>query len=164
MSDYEDKTEEDLIIPNKALFKKREPARVNDVDGIYNNNKLYYAVTVNIQPTKLMNKKQWRKYTHDEQRSQLLRIEASFRKKTPSVELIEIQFEICPTLNNIHFHAMYYMPKIFIHEVYLHYRRICNSTDDKTIKEWRFIDIQELKRQEDIENWLMYIRKDIDIK
>jgi len=119
----------------------------------------HFAVTVNIQPTKYMNKKLWRTYTQEQQRAQLLRIESAFRRKTPSVKLHELCFEVCPTLQQIHYHAHYEMPKEFEHEMYNYFKRICCSQDDKTLKPWRFIDISILPTDADVKRWMDYIHK-----
>jgi len=118
-----------------------------------------WAVTVNIQPTKLMNKRQWRKYSPDQQMAILGRVEAAFRRKTPSVQLVELHYETCPVLGNIHFHALYEMPLIFRAELEAYYKGVCDSSDEKTLKKWRYLDIEEVK---DEKAWLDYIRKDVN--
>jgi len=138
-------------------LRKQKGASLNDVtvgDGSFNNDPLY-AVTVNIQPTKLINKRQWKLYNHDKQRSFLTRIEAKLRQQNPSIELIEIHYETCPTLNNIHFHALYRMPKIFISTMQNYYKTF-SSTDNKTKEPWRHILVEDVY---DKEGWLAYIRK-----
>jgi len=82
----------------------------------------YVASTVNIQPSKLMNRRPWKKYNHDDQRKILMRVEASFRRKYPTVELIELQYEVCPQLNNIHYHALYKMTDDEEHELYNYFK------------------------------------------
>lgn len=130
------------------LRRQPEAQASNDVSML--------AVTVNIQPTKLMNKRQWRKYSPEQQTAQLSRIEAAFRKKTPSCVLKEIHYETCPVVKNIHFHALYEMPSIFRPELETYYNRICSSTDEKTTVPWRHLDLQEVY---DVAGWLKYIRK-----
>lgn len=125
-------------------------------DTIYNSK--LYGITVNILPFKLMNKKRWFTYSHDKQREILARIEAKFRKDTPSCELIELHYEKCPTedeFHNIHFHALYKMPEMHKAELETYYNRICS---DKSNKNWRHLDIKEINNKH---SWLEYIRKDI---
>jgi len=143
--------DEDSLISDLDPFEIVEP----DKDGLK-----HFAVTVNICPTKKMNNKLWRTYTHDKQRDVLLRVEGAFRRKTPSVELKEIRFEECPTLKQIHYHAHYVMPKEFEYEMFNHFKRICCSQDEHTLKPWRFIAIKELPRDADVTRWEDYIRKD----
>ena len=156
MSDVED-IEERIPVLTKSLFPRRlgspdRDASPLDVTG--------YAVTVNIRPGKLMNKKPWRKYGHDQQRSQLLRIEASFRKNHPSVILKEIQFEECPNLHQIHFHAHYVMPSIFLSTLECYYEKVVSDNNVPTQTEpWRYLKVKEIF---DEEGWLQYIRKDLD--
>lgn len=118
-----------------------------------------YGVTVNIQPTKKMNKRLWNKYNHDQQRGILSRIEAKFRAQTPSVKLIELHFEVCPTLKNIHFHALYEAPSLFKPEMETYYKRVCCSDDERTRIPWRYLDIKLIEGGN--AEWLEYIRKDL---
>jgi hypothetical protein len=143
------------------LFRRKpDVSRRLKGDDILCNIKLLYGVTVNILPFKQMNKKRWYTYSHDKQREILARIEAKFRKDTPSCELVEIQYEIAPSedeFHNIHFHALYLMPEIYKAELETYYQRIisCNTN-----KNWRHLDIRLIN---DIKQWLTYIRKDIKI-
>lgn len=118
-----------------------------------------YGITVNIQPTKKMNRRYWKLYTPDKQRDILSRIEAKFRALTPSVKLIELHFETCPTLKNIHFHALYEAPSAFKVEMEAYYRRVCCSDDDNTKIPWRYLDIKLITGGNS--EWLDYIRKDL---
>lgn len=118
-----------------------------------------YGITVNIQPTKRMNKRHWRLYSHAQQKDMLTRIEAKFRLLNPSVELKQLHFEECPTLKNIHFHALYSMPCNYRWEMETYYNRICSSTDAKTKIPWRHLDIKVIK--DGPEEWIKYIQKDI---
>jgi hypothetical protein len=118
-----------------------------------------YAVTVNVSPFKVMNKKLWKTYAHDDQRKILMRIEAAFRKKTPSCILKELHYEVCPSLDNIHYHALYCLPDPqFVSEMTTYFDRICSTTDTKTRVPFRHINIQEVY---DEPTWLLYIRKDL---
>lgn len=149
-------------IPKVNLFREIDSrnqgaslnASSNDVDVIVTNN---YAVTVNIANTKLVNKKCWHKYTSDEQRKILCRIEASFRKKNPSVELVRIEYETCPSNKNIHFHALYRMPETFVSTVENHWVKF-DSTDKSTLKAWRHLDV---KMVHSVQGWLEYITKEL---
>jgi len=120
-----------------------------------------YAITINIQPTKYMNKKQWKKYTHDQQRAILTRIEGALRRNTPSIILETIMFEVCPILNQIHFHALYSMPAIFKVELEAYFQRVCGTivtkSTDLSKEQWRHLDIQEVY---DTNGWINYITKD----
>lgn len=118
-----------------------------------------YGITVNIQPTKKMNKRLWKLYSHDKQREILSRIEAKFRADTPSVRLIELHFEECPTLKNIHFHALYEAPALFKVEMEAYYKRVCCSDDKDTKIPWRYLDIKLIIGGN--AEWLDYIRKDL---
>lgn len=137
----------------KPLFGVRQdsPSRANDAS-------MRWAITVNIQPTKKMNGRQWKLYSAEKQTAQLSRIEAALRKKTPSIKLIELHYETCPVLKNIHFHALYEMPEEFKSELECYYKRICDSSDDKTLVPWRYLDISPIKNEQ---AWLDYIRKDL---
>jgi len=139
------------------LFGARQCKNVSSNDVSHTDNTVtQFAITVNIQPTKFMNKKQWRKYTPEQQTSQLARIESAFRRNNPSVKLMELHYETCPVLKNIHFHALYEMPKIFKSELETYYKRICDATDEHTKIPWRYLDIQQIF---DMQGWLDYIRK-----
>jgi len=161
--------EDQIIMPKKSLFKKPtltvdvspgvSPNDEIHIDGISSASKLY-GITVNVQPTKLMNKKQWFKYNKDQQMAILGRIEKGSRKGTPSIELKELNYETCPKLGNIHFHALYSMPKMFISQLEAYYKRVLDSSDEFTKTKWRYLDIKIIVGTED--NWLQYIRKDKD--
>lgn len=115
-----------------------------------------YAVTVNVCPNKKMNNKIWKTYDHIKQTAQLQRLEAHMRKLNPSIELLELQFEICPALNQIHFHALYDMPDVFVSTMENYWRE--KIADKKpTTPPWRFLDIQQVYNRK---GWEDYIRKD----
>lgn len=139
----------------KKLFS--QPILNQRVSGVSDNDVTTkrYGITVNIQPTKLMNKRQWRKYTPVQQTGILQRVEKALRRENPSIKLIELHFETCPTLKNIHFHALYEMPEQFKAQLETYYARF-TSTDEKTINPWRTLDVTELY---DEAGWLQYIRK-----
>lgn len=118
-----------------------------------------YGITVNIQPTKKMNRRYWKLYNHDQQRAILSRIEAKFRALTPSVQLMELHYEVCPTLKNIHFHALYKAPALFKVEMMAYYKRVCCSDDLNTTDPWRYLDIKLILGGN--AEWLEYIRKDL---
>lgn len=121
-----------------------------------------YAITINVQPTRFMNKRQWAKYTHDQQKLILSRIENALRRNNPSIKMQKLMFEVCPKLNQIHFHALYEMPELFRTELEAYYARTCGTiankntkTDSKSV--WRHLDIQEIY---DEQGWIKYISKD----
>lgn len=141
---------------NNAL--RASGASINDViTSIMPNFKGNYAITVNPAPTKLLNKKQYCKYSEDQQRAMLTRIEASLRRTTPSIELIELHFEKCPSNKMIHFHALYQMPSIYVTTVENYYRVRLDSTDKNTKTPWRHLDIQKVYNRL---GWIKYIQKD----
>jgi len=123
---------------------------------------LKYAVTVNVQPTRLVNKRQWKLYKPDQQRAILSRMEAFIRRVTPSIKLHELHFETCPNVGNIHFHALYEMPREYLAELECQWNRLIGTivnaytkTDSKSV--WRHLDVQEVYNEEE---WLKYIKKD----
>lgn len=117
----------------------------------------HYAVTVNICPNKKMNNKIWKTYDHIRQTSQLQRLEAHLRKLNPSIHLVEMQFEICPAIKQVHFHALYEMPKEFVSTMENYWRE--KVADKKpTTPPWRYLDIQPIF---DDKGWIEYIRKDL---
>lgn len=120
-------------------------------------NTVWYAVTINPQPTKLCNKRQYRKYTDDQQIGILTRMEAKLRRENPSIELVELHFEKCPVLGQMHFHAKYSMPAIFVTTMENYWRRVLDSSDSKTKIPWRYLDIQLVYNDQ---GWLEYIRKE----
>lgn len=139
------------LFSKPILTPRREGVSLNDVQ--YKR----YAVTVNIQPTKLMNKRQWRKYSPVQQTGILSRVEKALRNKNPSIRLIELHYETCPTLKNIHFHALYEMPEEFMAEVETYYNKFTH-VDENTVEPWRTLDIVEVHNER---GWLEYIRKSI---
>lgn len=127
-------------------------------DDDINKNVNKYGITVNVLPFKLMNRKRWFTYSHDKQRDILSRIEAKFRRDTPSVKLIELHYELCPSedkFHNIHFHALYEMPSMFVAELETYYKRVCFDSSNKN---WKYLDIKLINNED---AWIKYIRKDI---
>jgi len=143
-----------IPIPSSSLFKRKLGSSLPDVDQPA---VPMFAVTVNIKPTKKMNNRFWKLYTHDQQRKQLSRIESHFRAVTPSVKLIRIEYEICPTMQNIHFHALYSCPVEFISTIQNYYKKY-DGNDVNTVKPWRHLDVQECY---DMSGWIKYISKTI---
>jgi len=120
---------------------------------------LEYGVTVNICPNKYMNRKKWKIYNHDQQRQILTRIEKSLRQKTPSIQLKDIYYEICPTLQQVHFHALYSMPRQFITEMETYYNRVVGMPEmSNSSKAWRHFQFEAIY---DREGWIKYIKKDL---
>jgi len=111
------------------------------------------AVTVNLCPNTYMNKKRWSTYDHNQQRAQLTRIEKSFRQKTPSCELIKISFEVCPTLDNIHFHALYRCPDPFKSTLINYFSKYAPKKGGDT---WRTCIAETCY---DLDGWIKYIQK-----
>lgn len=138
-----------------SLFIKRVSDR--PTGEVYNNSNLF-AITINLSPFKSMNKKKWFTYTHDKQIDILTRIESKFRQLTPSVKMLELHFELAPTtcknFNNMHIHALYDMPELFVSEMETYYNRICKDTTSNC-------EHLKIDKVYDKEGWLRYIRKDI---
>lgn len=154
-------SDDNFTMPTYSLFKgpnktgaQAQSASSNDVtiDGTL------YAITVNIAPTKLVNKKQWCTYTHDKQRAILGRLESSFRTKNPDIKLHRIEYEACPTVGNIHFHALYEMPEIYLSTLQNYWDKF-DSTDKKTRIRWRHLDV---KLCHNMKGWIEYITKTIN--
>lgn len=114
-----------------------------------------YAITVNIKPTYLVNKRRWRDYDQDKQKAILIRVENNMRKKNPSIVLCKMVFERCPNINNMHFHALYEMPSIFTTTVENFWQNQFNKGD---VTNWRVLDIQPIY---DEQGWIEYIYKDL---
>jgi len=141
-----DKTYRKIFFSNSGASQKS--ASSSDV-------KCLYAVTINVQPSRLMNKKQWRNYTQDQQTSQLTRIEQAIRRDNPSIVLKKICFEICPVLQQVHFHALYEMPPLFRSVLESYYERVLGSTGVQT-NPWRHIALEEVYNEQ---GWIDYITK-----
>lgn len=160
-TDSEIEIDENYVMASikRPLFNRRISAKGISPSDAYSSTDTItsFAVTVNIQPTRHMNKRQWKKYEPAEQIKILGRIEARLRKDNPSIVLKEIHYETCPTLKQIHFHALYEMPRIFQTTMEAYYKRVCGSTGEQT-KPWRYLDISEIR---DKEAWFKYIRKDM---
>lgn len=107
--------------PCLSLFAKTRPKQVdNDDIEVYNDPELdtgLICMTLNICPEKKVNNKKWKTYSNEQQKAILTRLENAFRRQTPSVTLNMLTFEICPTLKNVHIHALYNAPNFFRHEI-----------------------------------------------
>lgn len=120
------------------------------------NQRSLYGVTFNPHPLRLFNKKQYRKYTQEQQRSLLQKIEADLRKFNPTIELIELHYEIANIHSTVHFHGMYSMDYGDVDIMRKHYGKYefkCHH-DNKPFKHF---DLQLVKFEN---HWLSYIRKD----
>lgn len=146
-------------MPKKSLFSQHSTvssgpkdlqveAHVTDVPR-------HYAVTVNLHSQKKVNRKAWFRYTDDQQRGILTRIEYAFRRDTPSVKLHSIAFEKAPSSGNIHFHALYEMLPIFQTTVenYWSKHAMLGEHDNP----WRHLDIRIVHN---IKGWMDYINKE----
>jgi len=114
------------------------------------------ACTVNIKPNKVMNRRRWKLYSQDQQRNLLTRLESSFRNKTPSVKLKILTFEVCPKLGQVHFHAMYECPRIFMSTIHNYWNEKVDGNDLNTKEPWRHIVLEEVYDQK---GWIQYITK-----
>lgn len=124
-----------------------------DFGRITKNDNIYMAVTVNPDPYVLMNKKKYSSYSHDKQHDILRRIEAALRRTYPDIKLVEIQFEECPTLKQIHFHALYSTPAFMHCEMSNFWKtRICRTNSPS----WTYIKSEIVY---DKTGWINYIRK-----
>jgi len=154
MSNYQLEHNNFMAKLNGSLFNKEKRERNDDILDIPD---MPYIVTVNPAPTKPMNKKLYRNYSEDQQRAMLMRIEAALRRNNPSIKLLELHFEKCPSSGMVHFHALYEMPILFASTMTNYYNRILDSTDQNTTTPWRHLDIQLCNNKK---AWLQYIRKD----
>lgn len=160
MSDCESYDEE-MITGN--IFKGNGrwiPSRKRNVSShdVHNGTSIYYAVTVNIKPDKLINKRRWKLYSPEKQVEILRRIEGCLRRDNPSIELKDLHFETCPILKNMHFHALYMMPEVFCSTMANYYDRVIGGNDINTTVPWRHLRIDSVY---DYNGWLRYIRKGI---
>lgn len=161
MSDTEIDMPDDFVIPTTKLFVSNKDARIqtnsiaSDVNTPLDSTAKLFAVTVNIKPNKVFSRKPWHKYDKDKQRGLLTRMELALRKKTPSIELKRIEFETCPTLQNIHFHALYSMPSIFVSEMECHWEKHSGNLPDTKVP-WRVIQIKPCHNEA---GWIDYITK-----
>jgi len=119
-----------------------------------------YAVTVNIKPNKVMNRRRWKLYNAEQQRALLTRLEASFRKDTPSVVLKKLTFETCPSNGNIHFHCLYQCPKIYESSIINYWNEKVDGNDLETKVPWRHIVVEECY---DTKGWIQYISKYVNL-
>lgn len=120
-----------------------------------------YAVTINICPDKFINRRKWRLYTHDQQRKILLSLNNHCMEKVFSyledkhpatydlIYIKEIRFEVCPTLQQVHFHALIETDELS-KILYL------NRWQTYNVANWRISDCQEIY---DEEGWVSYINK-----
>jgi len=121
-----------------------------------------YAITINISPHKLINKRKWAMYAHQQQQEILFRMEASSLKNTP-IKCIKAVFEMCPRLKQIHMHALYEMPKNLGYQAYIKewWDSRISTTDKNTIIPFRHFDSRDIY---DRNGWNKYIMKDQIIK
>lgn len=117
-----------------------------------------WAITINISPHKLMNKKRWWTYTHQEQQEVLFRMERASTKGTP-VNCVKAVFEVCPKLKQVHMHALYEMPRRMGYEKVIKewWDDRVSTTDKNTIIPFRHFDCREIY---DRAGWEKYIMKD----
>lgn len=120
-------------------------------------NSIHYAVTFNPDPLKFFNRRRYNKYSHDQQTRMLTRIEQALRRDNPSIELVKLNFEIAPTLQQIHFHALYKMPEIFASTVENYFKKYDSDRILDNGNSWPTIRVEKVY---DIPGWLKYIRKD----
>lgn len=156
---------------NRCIFKRgvslseaNECSEAERIDTIITS---HYGITINILPFKRINNKVWRTYNHDQQRKILMRMEASIRRNNPSIQLVELHFEVCPSMQNIHFHALYKMPFIFLSTMRNEWDRLIGPKN-KDLKDqakhygnssWKHFHSTFVLESES-GHWLEYIRKD----
>lgn len=161
--------EGNIVIPRYSLFKTAgvsrnsvkefsSEARVtsNTVsESEYDTLPQFYATTVNLNPHGFVNNKKWSLYSQDDQRKILLRLEASMRRTYPTVELVELHFEVCPTLKSAHYHALYKMG-IDMPSLY------CQYFNDRVKKVGKKCTYENVKIDPiwNYEGWQVYMKKD----
>jgi len=139
----------------KPLFESKSVS-FNDVLYKVHDIPIKYAVTVNPAPTKLLNRKQYKLYDSDKQTAMLTRIENALRRDNPTITIIRLNFEKCPSNGQMHFHALYEMRASDIEIMEKYYDRILSSTDSKTKIPWRHFDIKPVYNEK---GWIEYITK-----
>lgn len=117
------------------------------------------AVTVNIKPNKVINRKRWKMYTYDQQVKHLSRLETFSRKDIPNLQLKKIVYEECPTAKQMHFHALYEGTVLQMKEIINWWDEKVDGNDLNTKIPWRHVDVQEVFC---LEGWLEYISKGED--
>lgn len=137
-----------MKMPTKRLFRQ---------ESVSVNHAILYSLTIHPHKACMLNRRRYDKYNHDQQRALLGRIEACLRKKNPSIDLVEMHYEVAPSTGQIHFHALYRMPSIFQSTVTAYYRRLMDNNNERTLVPWRYLDLTTTDSQA---NWLEYIRKD----
>jgi len=117
-----------------------------------------YAITINISPHKILNKKKWQFYSHQKQQEILFRMEASSLRNTP-IKCIKAVFELCPTLKNVHMHCLYEIPINMGYEDHIKewWDKRISTTDENTIIPFRHFDCRNIY---DRDGWNKYILKD----
>jgi len=151
---------EDHIILKRPLWRTTAKARTtvqSDVTNIMA--PPLWAVTVNVKPNRPMNRRQWFKYEPADQIKILGRIEAALRRENPSIVLKEIHYESCPNLTptQIHFHALYQMPEIFVSTMANWYDNKIGYNNADTKIPWKHLEIVPVYNEN---GWKEYIRKD----
>lgn len=116
-----------------------------------------YGVTVNLKPLCKMNRKTWNTYTPEKQVEILRRIHNSYLRLNPSTVEIEIHFESCPVLKQMHFHALIECPSTHISSYANFWEKYSGNLPD-TRKPWRVIMYEPIYNEK---GWLEYIRKDL---
>lgn len=135
---------------------KRKVGRPYKTIKRYNAKK--YGVTFNPDPLKHFNNKQYCKYTNDQQRAMLGRIEQGFRKQQQlgDVHLVELHYELGPATETIHFHSLYEMDDDTKDRMIQYYSKYTN-TNPTSGRTWPHLDIKLINNEE---AWKCYIRKD----
>lgn len=113
------------------------------------------AFTLNVNPAKKVNGKRWASYSHEEQRAIINRLELKLRIKNPSIKRCEWVFEQGDVKQQIHYHALYSLPKDYVSVLETYFSRIF----DYEPSNWGTVDIRPLLYQEDIANWITYMYK-----
>jgi len=155
---------DDYWFPESERLDSEIVEKCRGVNLFHKHCKNNYKVTINVQPERKMNNRQWKLYTHDKQREILARIMNAFIRDNATVGLFEMQFEECPGLKQIHLHALLSMTKVESDRFISYIDRTCGSTYKDSFKgtKWRHIDCQVIPdTTEDVKGWLKYIRKDL---
>lgn len=121
------------------------------------NHVILYAITIHPHKVCKFNRKNYGNYTKDQQIVLLGNLERNLRLKNPSIQLVELHYEIAPASGNIHLHGLYSMPSIFQSTIVCYYRRALDVNNENTKVPWRHLYLIQVDNKD---GWLQYIRKD----
>lgn len=112
----------------------------------------------------LFNKKKFKYWDHAKQIGLITRIEYGFRRKhLEHMHMIEMTFEECPVLKQMHAHILYFMEHEYIGDYKKYINKSCSINNNETRTPWRPIChkyIRDATTYGDCEGWIKYIYKD----